>query len=62
MTVTAAAPPVAIVTGGAGGIGLETVRGLAAAGMRVIAGCRDARTATAGEGCPVTGSTNSKAS
>ncbi len=50
MTVTAAAPPVAIVTGGAGGIGLETVRGLAAAGMRVIAGCRDARTATAGEG------------
>lgn len=34
---------VAIVTGGAGGIGLETVRGLAAAGMRVIAACRDAK-------------------
>jgi NAD(P)-dependent dehydrogenase (short-subunit alcohol dehydrogenase family) len=33
----------AIVTGGAGGIGLETVRGLAAAGMRVIAGCRDVK-------------------
>ena len=31
-------------------LGLETVRGLAAAGMRVIAGCRDARAATVGEG------------
>ncbi|HUQ08366.1 MAG TPA: SDR family NAD(P)-dependent oxidoreductase [Kofleriaceae bacterium] len=38
-----AAQRVAIVTGGAGGIGLETVRGLAAAGMRVIAGCRDVK-------------------
>lgn len=34
---------VAIVTGGAGGIGLETVRGLAAAGMRVVAGSRDVK-------------------
>jgi NAD(P)-dependent dehydrogenase (short-subunit alcohol dehydrogenase family) len=52
--VTAAASespqPIAVVTGGAGGIGLETVRGLAAAGLRVIAGCRDAKKATAGEG------------
>lgn len=43
-------PPVAIVTGGAGGLGLETARGLAAAGWRVIVGCRDARRATVGEG------------
>ena len=42
-------PLVAIVTGGAGGIGLETVRGLARAGMRVVAGCRDVKKATAGE-------------
>lgn len=41
---------VAIVTGGAGGLGLETARGLAAAGLRVIVGCRDARKATVGEG------------
>ena len=41
---------VAIVTGGAGGIGLETVRGLARAGMRVVAGCRDVKKATLGEG------------
>lgn len=52
MTAAASESPqrIAVVTGGAGGLGLETVRGLAAAGLRVIAGCRDARKATAGEG------------
>ncbi len=40
----------AIVTGAAGGIGLEIARGLQAAGCRVIAGCRDAKKATVGEG------------
>lgn len=44
-----AAPRVAIVTGGAGGIGLEIVRGLEKAGMRVIAACRDVSKASAGE-------------
>lgn len=43
-------PRTAIVTGAAGGIGLEIARGLAAAGFRVIAGCRDAKKATVGEG------------
>lgn len=43
------APRVAIVTGGAGGIGQETVRGLAKAGLRVVAACRDVKKATAGE-------------
>lgn len=51
MTTAAPAPGrVAIVTGGAGGLGLETARGLVAAGYRVIVGCRDAAKATVGEG------------
>ena len=43
-------PRLAIVTGAAGGIGLEIARGLEAAGLRVIAGCRDVKKATVGEG------------
>jgi NAD(P)-dependent dehydrogenase (short-subunit alcohol dehydrogenase family) len=39
----------AIVTGAAGGLGLEIARGLGAAGRRVIAGCRDVTKATVGE-------------